>query len=92
MSTPLPIDRTAESHSQRLLIADSDSVTRTHLQQLLGRTGYDVVVAEDGLQALRLLQAEDPPGLAILAWSMPKLEGPEICRTIRTLKGRNLIY
>ncbi|MGA7905955.1 MAG: PAS domain S-box protein [Candidatus Sulfotelmatobacter sp.] len=92
MSTPLPIDRTAESHSQRLLIADSDSVTRTHLQHLLGRTGYDVVVAEDGLQALRLLQAEDPPGLAILAWSMPKLEGPEICRTIRTLKGRNLIY
>jgi PAS domain S-box-containing protein len=92
MTAPPPTRRTAESHSQRLLIADGDPVTRTHLQQLLGRTGYDVVVAEDGQQALQLLQAEDPPGLAILAWSMPKLEGTDICREIRGLKGRRLIY
>jgi len=67
-------------------------VNRTHIQALLGKTGYDVVVVEDGLQGLHLLQAEDPPGLAILAWSMPKVDGAEICRTIQGLKGREHIY
>ena len=67
----------------RILIAEDDPSFRRLLKDKLDMWGYDVVVAENGDAALRVLQAEDPPKLAMLDWMMPGIDGVEICRKVR---------
>jgi len=42
----------------RILVIDDDSLTRKHLRQLLAHAGYDVLVASDGGEALKLLEKQ----------------------------------
>jgi diguanylate cyclase (GGDEF)-like protein len=67
----------------RILIADDSIVSRHLLEATLRKWGYEVVVACDGAEALRILQEPDSPALAILDWVMPGVTGPEVCRQIR---------
>lgn len=67
----------------RILIADDDPITRLMLSTLLKEWGYDVVEADDGPQALALLEQEDSPPLAILDWVMPGMDGVDVCRAVR---------
>jgi len=67
----------------RILIADDSIVSRHLLDATLRKWGYEVVVACDGLEAWNVLQADDPPKIAILDWVMPGLTGPEVCRRVR---------
>jgi CheY-like chemotaxis protein len=70
-------------HSPRILIADDDPLSLRKLEFLLVAEGFSVSTAADGEQALRLLEADDPPPLAILDVMMPKLDGVEVCRRVR---------
>jgi two-component system, OmpR family, phosphate regulon response regulator PhoB len=65
-----------------LLVADDDEDILTLVQLRLSRSGYEVVVARDGEEALRLAQ-ERHPDLAVLDWMMPKASGLEVLRAIR---------
>ena len=67
-----------------ILIADDDRVARMVLECTLVEWGHQVVAVPDGLAALRVLSGPDAPRLAILDWEMPGLEGPEVCRQIRS--------
>ncbi len=67
----------------KILIAEDDPVSATLLKTLLGQWEYDVVVTENGDEALSALTAPDGPSLAILDWMMPGLSGPDICRNLR---------
>jgi diguanylate cyclase (GGDEF)-like protein len=67
----------------RILIAEDDPSFRRLLEEKLAMWGYDVVVADNGIAALQILQAEDPPRLAMLDWKMPGMEGVEVCRKVR---------
>jgi len=67
----------------RILIADDSIVSRHLLEATLRKWGYEVVVAQDGLQAWDILQGENPPRLVILDWVMPGLTGPEVCSRAR---------
>jgi two-component system cell cycle response regulator len=67
----------------RILIAEDDPVSRRVLEAKLAKWGYDVVVTCDGNEAWRALQADDSPGLAILDWMMPGMDGVELCRRVR---------
>ncbi|MGH9661723.1 MAG: GGDEF domain-containing response regulator [Bryobacteraceae bacterium] len=67
----------------RILIAEDDAISRRLLETILGKWGYEVVVAVDGDQAWDSLQAEDAPRLAILDWMMPGKDGIEVCRRVR---------
>ncbi len=67
----------------RILIADDSIVSRHLLDASLRKWGYEVVVACDGVEALKVLEAPDAPKLAILDWVMPGLTGPEVCRRVR---------
>lgn len=69
--------------SNRILVADDDVIFRKMLQGLLSDSGYKVVTASDGVTAWEILQANDPPRMAILDWCMPGFEGIEICRQLR---------
>ncbi len=78
--------------SMRLLIAEDDPVSRRLLEARLGRWGYDVEAAADGVEAWRRLQEQDAPRLAILDWMMPGLTGPEVCRKLRKLASEPYTY
>ncbi|WP_404307517.1 protein kinase domain-containing protein [Neorhodopirellula lusitana] len=67
----------------KLLIADDNPVWRKLIEAAVTPWGYDVVVAENGRQALAELQSEDPPRMALLDWQMPDIEGVEICSRIK---------
>jgi len=69
-------------HVPVLLIADDDEDILTLVQLRLSRSGYEVVVARDGEEALRLAR-EKQPDLAVLDWMMPKASGLEVLRAIR---------
>jgi two-component system cell cycle response regulator len=76
----------------RILIAEDDPISRRMLEALLVKSGFQVITAADGLEALRILEKEDSPTLAILDWMMPGLEGPQVCQRVRTLLDRPYVY
>jgi DNA-binding response OmpR family regulator len=78
-------DQHATSLSARvpvLLVADDDEDILAMVQFRLARSGFEVVVARDGEEAL-LLAREQHPDLAVLDWTMPKASGLEVLRAIR---------
>jgi DNA-binding response OmpR family regulator len=66
-----------------VLIADDDRLTRAMLDSWLTGSGYGVVEARDGVEALRLA-GEREPDLLLVDLIMPGIDGYEVCRTIRT--------
>jgi DNA-binding response OmpR family regulator len=75
----------------KLLIAEDDVFFRRLLQQVLGRD-YELVSADDGLQAWTALRELEGPRLAVLDWVMPGLSGPQVCRQVRQLPEGNAFY
>jgi DNA-binding response OmpR family regulator len=65
-----------------ILIADDDPDIRLLVQLRLERSGYKVVAASDGAEALALA-ANCSPDLAILDVSMPNMSGVEVTRMLR---------
>jgi diguanylate cyclase (GGDEF)-like protein len=76
----------------RILIADDDPLSRRILEAFLTKSGYQVVAAVDGTDALQILTAENSPSLAILDWMMPGLEGPQVCERVRAHLDRPYVY
>ncbi|MCQ6561127.1 response regulator transcription factor [Paenibacillus mendelii] len=65
-----------------LLIADDDPSIRTLLRLVLTKEGYAVLEAEDGKQAVEILETERIH-LAVVDVMMPAMNGLELCREIR---------
>lgn len=76
----------------KILIADDDRISRRLLEMTLQRLKLDVIVTENGAQALEVLEAPDPPQLAILDWMMPELDGIEVCQAIRAQPREKYTY
>ena len=80
---PLRLTGESQAHPPVLLIADDDEDILNLVQLRLSRSGFDVVVARDGEEALRLAR-ERCPDLAVLDWMMPKLNGIDVLRGMRS--------
>jgi DNA-binding response OmpR family regulator len=79
----------------RILVAEDDPTTTRLLESTLGRLGWDVITAPDGISAWRILETfegKNAPELIVLDWMMPGLDGIEICRKVRNTPGFELIY
>jgi two-component system cell cycle response regulator len=83
---------TSEDLKPGILIAEDDPVSRRLLETILRKWNYQVIVATNGSEALRILESDAAPPLAILDWMMPEMEGPEVCRRIRSHSGNPYIY
>jgi two-component system, OmpR family, response regulator RegX3 len=66
----------------RVLLAEDDESFVDALVIGLAREGFDVTVASDGPEALRLF-AEVEPDLVLLDLMLPRLSGIDVCRSIR---------
>ena len=67
----------------RVLVIDDDEMQRTLLERMLGSVGMQVDSAEDGIEGLKLFQA-NTPDLVLTDISMPGLDGHEVISAIRT--------
>ena len=76
----------------RVLIADDSLLSRRLLEETLRGWGYDVQVAQDGVEAWKILSGDDPPTLAVLDWMMPGHTGPELCRLVRQRAAEPYTY
>ena len=70
-----------------IIVVDDSITTRTLERNILEAAGYNVAVATDGIEALDLLLMEDNVSLLITDLEMPRMDGLELCKTIRS--GRN---
>src|SRR4030081_3515294 len=66
----------------RILIVEDDSRLAATLERVLAAEGHDVVLAVDGLEALRRAR-EQPPDLVVLDIMLPGLDGIGVCRRLR---------
>jgi DNA-binding response OmpR family regulator len=66
-----------------ILVADDDAAIRSVLAILLGDAGYAVATAVDGEQAL-LYAAELEPDAILLDQGMPRMNGVEVARALRS--------
>ena len=69
--------------SARILLVDDEQPIQTLLSYPLRKEGYDVVHATDGEQALERFD-EQPFDLVVLDLMLPKLDGLEVCRRLRS--------
>ena len=67
----------------RILVADDDEAIAASVRRALIYEGYDVTVVHDGAEALASSRTV-PFDLAVLDVMMPKVDGVEVCRRMRT--------
>jgi two-component system cell cycle response regulator len=78
--------------AMKILVADDDVIMRTIMAETLRHSGYEVVTAENGRQAVHELSAEDGPRLALIDWMMPEQDGPSVCREVRSRHDDSYVY
>ena len=76
----------------RVLIADDEATSRHLIQATLGGWGFEVLVAVNGCEALRVLQGSRGPEIAMLDWMMPGIDGLDVCRRMRATMPNAATY
>ena len=67
---------------RKVLVVDDEESVRDLISMYFGKEGFQVSLAKDGREALRL-NGEQHPDLVILDLMLPGLDGREVCRQIR---------
>ena len=68
----------------KVLVVDDEARMRKLVRDFLVRSGYDVVEAGDGNQALDIFFEKKDIALVILDVMMPVMDGYAVCREIRS--------
>ena len=66
----------------KILVADDEVSIRQIVEARLKMTGYEVVTASDGAEAIELIKSENP-SLIVLDIMMPKIDGLQVCKEVR---------
>ena len=69
----------------RILVVEDEESYRDALTTALGREGYDVHLAADGTEGLRLF-SDMPPDIVLLDVMLPEISGVEVCRRMQALE------
>lgn len=72
----------AMANMTRILVVEDDPTLIETLAYNIGREGYEVIPAKDGVTALNLAR-EHKPDLILLDVMLPELDGLTVCRTLR---------
>lgn len=70
---------------QKVLLVDDEKDIVEFLEYNLLQEGFEVITAYDGVEAIEKISQN--PDLVILDIMMPKMDGYEVCKKIRSMKG-----
>jgi two-component system cell cycle response regulator len=71
----------------RILISDDDFTSRSILAAVLRKSGHEVTETRNGREAWEVLCRPDPPGLVVLDWLMPEMDGLEVIQRVREMES-----
>ena len=72
-------------HPATILVVEDEETIRLAAQRALGRRGYEVIVASDGLEALRILgERGDTIDLVLTDVTMPGMSGRDLVARLET--------
>ena len=76
----------------RALVVDDSRAMRMILSKTLAESGFEVMQAANGREALEIMDREGPAiGLMLLDWNMPEVTGIEVVEKLRTQKTFNTV-
>lgn len=68
----------------KILVVDDESRMRKLVRDFLAKAGYEVVEAGDGEEALDIFFQQKDIALIVLDVMMPKMDGWQVCREVRS--------
>jgi two-component system cell cycle response regulator len=71
----------------KILLVEDSAVERHQIGTLLNEWGLEYHALENGLDAVKLMEAPDAPNLVLLDWLLPGLDGIDVCRQIRQIQN-----
>jgi CheY-like chemotaxis protein len=77
--------------SKRILFVDDEEILRETIEEMLMKLGYDVELAGDAKEALEFARREHFP-LIITDLMMPGMDGTQLCKHIRKINQKAIIY
>lgn len=75
----------------KILVVDDEIASRKTLEVFTQKLGYDVSAATDGREAYDIWKQERQK-IVITDWNMPRMDGPALCRRIRSEEGDDYTY
>ena len=75
-------DPEVKNTNQKIMIVDDSPTIRKLVTMTLEKFGHEVVVAEDGMEALARIN-DGMPDLILLDITMPRMDGYQLCKTIK---------
>jgi len=68
----------------KALVVDDSKAIRMILTRILTGLGFEVLEAVNGIEALKVIEAEkNPVSLILLDWNMPEMNGMELLKQLR---------
>jgi phosphoserine phosphatase RsbU/P len=79
------------TENDKILVVEDERDTRFILEKLLTKNNFEVMTANNGQEALKMLETYTPK--VILAdWTMPVMDGLELCNQIKSSEKNKIIY
>lgn len=75
-------EQSEDDMKSSILLVEDHAAERLRLESMLSKIGYPVECAQNGLEALKMLDHQ-PYDIIISDWKMPELDGLNLCRAVR---------
>lgn len=76
---------------EKILIVEDEKDTQYILNKLLTKNGYEVLIANNGQEALEIIKDNIPKAI-VADWTMPVMDGIELCNILKGSEEYKLIY